>query len=202
MKNISLVLNAILFVLVGILFYFQFKDKNKNSVTQQVIKADGKSIKVPQIAYIDIDSLQTNYAFFKKGIKDLEVAQAAAETELNKKATAFQTEYQKFIERVQSQNITQEEGAAMEEKLAYKKQEIDMRSQQLEEQFAQKTQKFDEEFKQKVVDYLIKYNADGRYSYILPYVRSAINIMYVDKANNITDEVIKGMNEEYSSSKK
>lgn len=202
MKNISLVLNAVLFLLVGVLFYLHFSNKNKSGVTQQVIKADGKSIKVPQIAYIDIDSLQTNYAFFKKGIKDLEAAQAASESELNRKAAAFQTEYQKFIEKVQSQNITQEEGAAMEEKLAYKKQEIEMRSQQLDEQFAQKSQKFDEEFKQKVVDYLIKYNADGRYSYILPYVRSAINIMYVDKSNNITDEIIKGMNQEYVSSQK
>lgn len=202
MKNISLILNAILFLLVGVLFYLQFSNKNKSGVTQQVIKTDGKSIKVPQIAYIDIDSLQTNYEFFKKGIKDLEAAQAASESELNRKAAAFQTEYQKFIEKVQSQNITQEEGAAMEEKLAYKKQEIEMRSQQLDEQFAQKSQKFDEEFKQKVVDYLIKYNADGRYSYILPYVRSAINIMYVDKSYNITDEIIKGMNDEYASAKK
>lgn len=201
MKNLSLILNAVLFLLVGTLFYLHFSSK-KTSNQPQVIKADGKSFTVPQIAYIDIDSLQTNYAFFKKGVAKLEADQAAAESELGRKTSVFQSEYQKFMEKAQAQTLTQEEGAAMEEKLAIKKQEIDARTQQLQAEFAKNSEKFDEEFKQKVVDYLNKYNANGRYTYILPYMRSAINLLYVNQANNITDEVIKGMNEEYVNEKK
>lgn len=201
MKNLSLALNAILFVLVGVLFYLHFSNKNK-SVAPQVIQTNGKTVSVPQIAYIDIDSLQTNYEYFKKGIAELEAAQSASESELSRKAYAFQSEYQKFMEKVQSQTLTQEEGAAMEEKLALKKQENDLRQQQLEIQFANKSEKFNEEFKKKIVDYLIRYNADGKYTYILPYTRSAINILYVNSAYNVTNEVIKGMNEEYASTKK
>lgn len=202
MKNLSLILNVILFLLVGVLFYLHFTGKKPSTVQPQIIKTDGKTVTVPQIAYVDIDSLQTNYAFFKKGVAELEAAQNAAESELGRKASAFQAEYQKFMEKAQAQTLTQEEGAAMEEKLAIKKQEIDTRTQQLQAQFAKNSEKFDEEFKQKVVDYLIKYNADGRYTYILPYMRSAINLLYVNKGNNITDEVIKGMNEEYVAEKK
>ena len=201
MKNVSLILNAILFLLVGILFYLHFGSKKSNN-QPQVIQTDGKSVTVPQIAYVDIDSLQTRYAFFKKGVAELEASQAAAESELGRKASVFQAEYQKFMQQAQAQTLTEEQGAAMQEKLAIKKQEIDARTQQLQEKFALDSEKFNEEFKQKVVDYLIKYNASGKYTYILPYMRSAINLLYVNQANNITDEVIKGMNTEYVNEKK
>ena len=66
MKNLSLALNAILFVLVGVLFYLHFSNKNK-SVAPQVIQTNGKTVSVPQIAYIDIDSFQNGYTYFKNG---------------------------------------------------------------------------------------------------------------------------------------
>ena len=62
MKNLSIALNAVLFVLVGVLFYLHFSSKNKSGATPQIIQTNGKNVTVPQIAYIDIDSFQTNYA--------------------------------------------------------------------------------------------------------------------------------------------
>ena len=58
------------------------------------------------------------------------------------------------------------------------------------------------EVREKLVEYLKQYNADGKYTYILPYMRETINILYVNDANNITEEVIKGMNEAYEKEKK
>jgi hypothetical protein len=55
-------------LLVGVLFYLHFSSKSK-SATPQIIKTNGKSVTVPQIAYIDIDSFQNGYDYFKSGKK-------------------------------------------------------------------------------------------------------------------------------------
>ena len=99
MKNISLILNVILFILVGVLFYLHFSSKNKTTVAPQVIKTDGKNVQVPQIAYVDIDTFQTNYEYFIKGKAKLEAKQKAMETELNKSLSSFENEYNAFMEK-------------------------------------------------------------------------------------------------------
>jgi outer membrane protein len=81
-------------------------------------------------------------------------------------------------------------------------QQIEERKQTMEEQFMKATQSFNMELQERIHVYLKKYNADGRYTYIMPYSKEMTNLLYVNEANNITNDVLKGMNEEYSSSKK
>ncbi len=199
MKNLSYILNAILFVLVGVLFYLHFS--SKKSINQpQVIKTDGKTVTVPQIAYVDLDSLQENYTFFKIKKAELESKQKSMEAELNRSVSAFQSEYQSLVQKAQT--MTEEEGMAAQEKLQKKQQDIEMRRQSMESKFMSETADFNMKLQEKIVAFLKKYNEDGKYSYILPYAKDQINLLYVNEAYNITGDVIKGMNDEYTSEKK
>ena len=200
MKNLSLTLNAILFVLVGVLFYLHFSSKSKSGVTQQVIQANGKSLSVPQIAYVDIDSFQTGYAYFKTGKATLEARQKSMEAELDRSVSAFQGKIAALQQKAQT--MTEEEGMAAQQKLQAEQQQIEERKQTMESQFMKETQDFNIALQEKMIEYLKKYNADGRYTYILPYSKETINLLYVNPANDITLEVLKGMNEEYASGKK
>lgn len=200
MKNLSLALNAVLFILVGILFYLHFSSKSKSGATQQVIQANGKSIAVPQIAYVDIDSFQTNYEFFKTKKAALEAKQNAMEAELNRSVSAFQGKIAALQQKAQT--MTEEEGMAAQQKLQMEQQQIEERKQTMEGQFMKETQDFNIALQEKMIEYLKKYNADGRYTYILPYSKETINLLYVNPANDITGEVLKGMNDEYASTKK
>ncbi|MEZ5053178.1 MAG: OmpH family outer membrane protein [Chitinophagales bacterium] len=199
MKNISLALNTVLFLLVGILFYLHFSSK-KQTATPQVIKSDGKNITVPQIAYIDIDSFQTHYDYFKTGKAKLEAKQKSMESELERSMSAFQAEYNSLVQKAQT--MTEEEGMAAQQKLMEKQQKIEERKQSMEMQFMKETQDFNVELQERIVAYLKKYNANGAYTYILPYSKETINLLYVNDAYNITTDVLKGMNEEYASTKK
>ena len=199
MKNLSLILNAILFLLVGVLFYLHFGSKKSNN-QPQIIKTDGKTVTVPQIAYVDLDSLQENYAFFKAGKATLESKQKAMEAELNRSVSAFQSEYQSLAQKAQT--MTEEEGMAAQERLQRKQQDIEMRKQSMESKFMGETADFNYKLQEKIIEYLKKYNADGRYSYIMPYAKDQINLLYVNESYNITGDVIKGMNQEYVESKK
>ncbi|HOU47655.1 MAG TPA: OmpH family outer membrane protein [Chitinophagales bacterium] len=200
MKNLSLALNAVLFVLVGVLFYLHFNSKPGGLAAPQVINTNGKSVTVPQIAYIDIDSFQTNYAYFKTGKLALEARQKTMEAELGRSLSAFQTEYNSFVQKAQT--MTEEEGMAAQQKLQEKQQKIEERKQMMEAQFMKETHDFNLLLQEKIVEYLKKYNANGAYTYIFPYSRETINILFVNPANDITSVVLKGMNDEYAANKK
>ncbi len=200
MKNLSLALNALLFILVGVLFYLHFSSSPKAPAGPQVIQTNGKTVTVPQIAYVDIDTFQTHYTFFKLKKAELEARQKSMEAELDRSISAFQSEYASLAQKAQM--MTEEEGAAAQQKLMAKQQQIQDRKEKMEAQFMQETQDFNMKLQEKMIEYLKKYNADGRYTYILPYMKETINLLYVNEANNITDEVIKGMNEEYDKLKK
>ena len=189
MKNISLALNALLFVLVGILFYLHFSSKKQNA-TPQIIKTDGKSVTVPQIAYIDIDTFQSQYDYFKIGKQKLEVKQKAMESELERSMSAFQAEYNSLVQKAQT--MTEEEGMAAQQKLMEKQQKIEERKQTMEMQFMKETQDFNVELQERIIEYLKKYNANGAYTYILPYSKETINLLYVNDAYNITNDVLTG----------
>jgi outer membrane protein len=195
MKNLSIALNAVLFVLVGVLFYLHFSSKNKSGATPQIIQTNGKNVTVPQIAYIDIDSFQTNYAYFKTGKATLEARQKAMESELDRSVSSFQAEYAALVQKAET--MTEEEGMA-----AQQKQKIEERKQSMEMQFMNETQDFNIQLQERIIAYLKKYNANGAYTYILPYSRETINLLYVNDAYNITNEVLKGMNDEYAATKK
>ena len=67
MKQLFIALNIVLLVLVGILFYLHFDNKNK------IVKAAATPTKaVPvstlTIAYFEMDSVQANYDYFKDAL--------------------------------------------------------------------------------------------------------------------------------------
>lgn len=200
MKNLSLILNAILFVLVGILFYLHFHSGPGQKVSQQIIQANGQAITVPQIAYVNIDSFQTHYAFFKTQKEALEARQKAMESELDRSVSAFQGKVAALQQKAQT--MTEEEGQAAQQKLMLEQQQIEERKQAMESQIMKETQDFNTSLQNKMIEYLKKYNSDGRYTYILPYSAETINLLYVNPANDITGEVLKGMNDEYQKEKK
>jgi outer membrane protein len=199
MKNLSLLLNAVLFVLVGVLFYLHFTG-NKSKSGPQIIQSEGKSITIPQIAYVDIDSFQANYLFFKSKKAELEARQKSMESELERSISSFQAEYNSLVQKAET--MTEEEGMAAQQKLMAKQQQIEERKEKMEIQFINETQDFNIKLQEKMIEYLKRYNADGKYTYILPYSKETINLLYVNELFNITSEVIKGMNEEYTKSKK
>jgi outer membrane protein len=200
MKNVSIALNAVLFILVGVLFYLHFKSSGKSQPAPQIIQANGKSFTVPQIAYVNIDTFQTHYEFFKAKKAELEARQSSMESEIGRSVSAFQSRVAALQQKAQS--MTEEEGMAAQQKLMQEQQQIEDRKQTMEAQFMKETQDFNIKLQEKMTEYLKKYNADGRYTYILPYSQETINLLYVNPANDITQDVIAGMNDEYKSQKK
>jgi outer membrane protein len=193
MKNLSLILNAILFLLVGVLFYLHFSNKKSNAPV--VVKtADGstQTISGTVIAYFDIDSFQNNYTLYKSKKVEIENKQRAIENEVAKDEQRIQNMiagYQK-----QAETMTEEEYYTAQQKLAVEQQKAQQKAENSTQNLLKMTDKFNKDLMESIVEYLKEYNKDNKYTYILPYTKESPNLLYVDTRYDITKEIIEGMN--------
>jgi outer membrane protein len=195
MKQLSLALNIILLVLVAVLFYLHFNAQKK----QAVAKTPAKTAASPavttqnQIAYFDMDSLQANYKYFKDAEAQLKSKQQSITAEL----TGLEREYQKKMGEWQQKGPTmsQAEADAAQREKARMEQKYQTRRQVLEEGLAKQSMDINKDIKLKIESFLKEYNKDNRYAYILAYMPELI--YYRDSTNDITNDLLKGLNDSY-----
>ena len=198
MKNILLVINIILLALVGYLYYLQFGNKKSNAI--QVVKSSvsQNGNEKSKVAYIDLDSLQSNYAYYKKIKTDFERKQAAANDEI----TNMQKKYQARAGQLQQKAASmsqQEQETAMQE-INKMQQDLQSRKQSIDNELYNYNSKMKEDILNRIQNFLKDYNKDGRYSYIFSYEPGFM--FYKDSTLNITPDVITGLNELYTEKKK
>lgn len=145
------------------------------------------------IAYVDIDTVEANYNYFKEKKAELEKKQQAIDNELKANVRALQNEAADFQRK--AQGMTQSEGEAAQRTLYDKQQQLEAKAQNMRSQYAEQENKFNEELQHRLNDFLQKFNSDKKYSYILSYRSGASNVLYKDEQYNITNEVIAGLNE-------
>lgn len=194
MKNISIILNAVLLVAVGVLFYLHFsatKSEKKVVSNKSVETAESG-----EVAYVVIDSLRKNYKFFEDLRELLIQKQQNSELSLNRKAAAYEKEAIDFQEKIQKHLITQRQAEEMNQKLMTKQQNILKLRETLSMQLAEDESSMNKQLQDSISSFLEEYNA-GRFKMIFS-VSMGQNLLYGDEALNITDEVIAGLNERYN----
>lgn len=198
MKHFSLIINIILLALVGYLFYLQFSSPSKSAEKLTGSRKDSSSQHGNKIAYLDVDSLQNNYEYYKKIKVEFDRKQAAS----NEEIASMQKRYQNRAMQLQQKGPTmnqQEQESAMKE-INQMQQELQAKKQSLDNELFNYNSKMKEDILTRIQNYLKIYNTDGRYDYILSYEPGFM--FYKDSALNITKDVIKGLNDEYLHSKK
>ncbi|RBL88486.1 OmpH family outer membrane protein [Chitinophaga flava] len=145
-----------------------------------------------KIAYVDLDSLEAHFEYFKEKKSQLEQKQQGMDNQLKAKARALQSEYQDLQRKAST--LTQEQGEAAQRSLMAKQQQLEQEAQNMRAEYAQSETKFNEELQKKLDDFLKSFNADKRFAYIFSYRTGQSNILYVDSSYDVTAEVIKGMN--------
>ncbi|MBS0026677.1 OmpH family outer membrane protein [Chitinophaga sp. 22321] len=146
-----------------------------------------------KIAYVDLDSLEAHFEYFKEKRALLEQKQQQMDNQLKGKARALQSEYEDLQRKAST--LTQEQGESAQRSLMSKQQQLEQEAQNLRASYTEQETKFNEELQKRLDDFLKSYNADKRFAYIFSYRSTASNILYKDPAYDVTPDVIKGMNE-------
>jgi outer membrane protein len=182
--------------LVSLSFFSSCKPNGKdagNAATHKEISKDAPH--AGQIAYVNLDTLEAKYAFFKTKKAEFEKRQKAMEEEVTRLAEGLQNEYSKFQEKVRKGTMTQSEGEAAQKKLAAMQTNVENRRQSLGTQLMKDQQQFQDDLQKRLDGYIAKYNKDQGYAYILTYVQGG-SILFADPAFDITNDIIEGMNKE------
>ena len=176
------------------------------SCNKQAPQVEEKSAAAPssselKIAYVEVDSIMTQYKYCVENSAVLEKKAQNIENTISTKAQAFQAAYNKFQDDIQNNRITsQSEGEARQAALQKQQSDIQALQQRLSTEFQAETEKFNEALRDSIKNYLEQYNKDKKYSLIL--TKQGDNILYADKSFDITDEVIAGLNKAYKGTPK
>ncbi len=160
------------------------------------VSADGL-----KIAYVEVDSLMTQYNFAKDYSVTLQKQSNNARNTLNQKGNALQAAVANFQQKVNNNGFTSREQAASQQ-AAIERQQRDLQELQarLENELATQTAKFNEALRDSLQNFLKVYNNDKKYDMIL--AKSGDNILMANKRFDITQDVINGLNKRYKPSAK
>ena len=154
-----------------------------------------------KIAYVEVDSLMTQYEFCKEFTLILQKKSTNARNTLNQKGQALQTAAANFQQKLQNNSFTSREQAESQQAAIQRQQQSLQELQaRLENELANETQKYNDGLRDSLQHFLADYNKDKKFDFIL--TKQGDNILYAAKRFDITNDVINGLNKRYKSTLK
>ena len=200
MKNLSLILNAVLIVAVGILFYLHFS--NKGNATPGQDRTEGMNLVQPDvpIVYVNIDTLLNNYDYFKDMQDDFADKQSELEAELNNRSKQYEASAMDYQNKVQKGLVTRREAAELEQQLMGEQQSLLQLRDELTLQLQEEEQVSNRKLINAIMEYLKDFNADQNYQFIFSN-SFGDNVLFANDQLDITYHVLPGLNEKYRAEK-
>jgi outer membrane protein len=194
MKNLSLIFNAVLLVLVAVLFYFHFArgTSSAGSISGSTAPSDLK------IAYVSSDSILKNYSYFKINRDKLDAKAKKMDQDLNNRAQSFRSDYEAY-QRNQS-SLTIGQAKVMEEDLQKKQQNLQMYQQSLTQEMQAEEGKLMTSVYSRITDFLKKYGQEKGLEMVFKFDTSS-DILYGTTGLDITKDVVDGLNAQFEKEK-
>ena len=163
---------------------------------EQPAAADNNAAGGVKIAYVEVDSLMTQYEFCKEFTLTLQKKSNNARNTLNQTGRQLQNAAANFQQKLQNNGFTSREQAESQQAAIQRQQQSLQELQgRLENELAQETQKYNEALRDSLMNFLAAYNKDKKYDLIL--TKQGDNILYAAKRFDITNDVINGLNKRY-----
>lgn len=201
MKYLSLVLSAAALLLAGILFYqSNTKYNNLQKVITGINTGDSSQSKALKIAYVDLDSIDARFEFYKSKIEAFEKKKDGLDRQLN---NAYQQLDKRRIDFLQKGNaITQAEADVFKKEYDQQLQYLENQRRKTEQDVQQEAMIMRDDIFKKINDYLSGFCEERGYTYVFSYSKNANIFLYEDPVFNITEEVITGLNALYPKEEK
>lgn len=192
-RNFLLAFNVVLLILVGVLFYLHFSSSSNKSTPAPAKVMNAAPAGAFKIAYFDMDSVEKNYEY----LKDVKNELKAKENQLTGQLNAMKDRYMSKVNKFQqeAQTMTQERQGAMQQDLLQEQKVIQNKEQALGLELQDESFKRLQKVNKTIEDFLEEFNRDKGYAYILAYQTGTI--YYKDSRYDITEPLLKGLNENY-----
>ena len=153
------------------------------------------------IAYVNVDSLLTNYDFAKDLNEALIKKTEDARASFNSQAQSFERDYNEFQRKLQTNAFLNEDRAKSEaSRLENKKNQLDQLNAKLQQELAQEQLDMNTRLNDTIQNFLKEYNAIKKYQFIFSNTLND-NILIAQPQYDITGEVLQMLNDRYAKTK-
>ena len=165
-------------------------------------KMDEQPAAVPQggmkIAYVEVDSLASQYQFCIDYTKILEKKRTNATNTLNQKGQQLQAAMNNFQQKINNNQFrSREEAENAQLAIQRSQQSLQELQNRLGAELEKEAADFSVALKDSLDHFLAIYNKDKKFDLILSKSDATNNILFADKRYDITQDVINGLNKRY-----
>lgn len=196
MKNLSLILNIVLLVAVGVLYYLHFASPKAGTSTGST--ANDAMLSDLKIAYINTDTVLKYYDYLKVNQEQLEAKGQKMRQDFQARAQGLQNEFNAYQRTMNSMTIGQVR--ATEENLQKKQQNLQLYEQTLQQQMMQEQAVLQKQLYDRISAFLKDYSAKKGLQVVLKYDPTS-DMLYGGNALDISQDVITGLNDAYKNEK-
>lgn len=197
MKTLSIVFNVVLAIAIGILYYLHFKSVDtcpKNSIAKG---KDSLNILTMPVAYINVDSLLTNYSFAKDANEKLLSKGETSRATINQKAKQLQSEMMEFQRKVENNAFLSRDRAEKEQlRLMKAQKDLEELDKKLTQDLMTEQQKMNQQLRDTINLFLKEYQK-GKHLQVIFSNTMNDNILYATDSYDITSDVVKQLNTRY-----
>ncbi|MBX2947624.1 MAG: OmpH family outer membrane protein [Cyclobacteriaceae bacterium] len=194
MKNLSLVLNVVLLVAVGVLYYLHFSPKSTSSSSSEAAFDIGEL----KVAYINSDSVLEKYDYLKASAEILEAKTKKVEQDYINRAQSLQNEITAYQRNMN--NMTVGQVRAVEEDLGKKQQNLQLYEQSIRQELMNDQSKLNKELYDRITAFLKNYGKERGLHLVLKFDTTS-DVLFGVEALDITQDVIEGLNAAYATEK-
>ncbi len=201
MKNGLVILNVILLMAVGLLFYLHFNSRKtgtKSQIkTEQKDPIDSSAQSGCRIAYFEMDSVAANFEKAKEMQGELEKKEEKMNSEMNRLQNLYQQKYVNFQQHGATMNSSQLDAARNE--LGQLDQTIKDTKASLDQDYKTYYVQTQQEILSMIRKFCSEYNKDKRYAIIISNEPGLV--FYKDSTMDITRDLLEGLNKTYGKKK-
>jgi outer membrane protein len=201
MKKLPVILNIVLIVAVGVLYFLHFSGSNPQSKGKTVKSARSATAEDISVAYVNMDTLLNNLDKFYDLRNQLMSKQQQSQKELDNNMKAFEQQVMDLDNKMQKGLITRSNAMKREEELKQEQERLLRLREDLTYKLAEEEQVMNRQVMDEIMDFLKTYNQDKNYQMVISNVYGG-TLLYAEDSLNITQDVIEGLNDRYQSAKK
>jgi outer membrane protein len=153
-----------------------------------------------KIAYVEVDSIMSQYTYWKEVTKLMEQKEQNIQKTLATKQQSLQQAAAKFQQDIQANKYTQQQAQQVQASIQKQAQDAEGLQQRLGNEYQKLVADYNKALADSLHHFLESFNKDKKYTMIL--AKQGDNILYSDKSLDITDDVVKGLNKAYKGMKK
>ena len=151
-----------------------------------------------KIAYVEVDSLMSQYQFCKDFTLVLQKKGNNARNTLTAKQKQLQTAAANFQQKVQNNGFqSREQAAGVQAAIERQGQDLQELQARLGSELDAETAKYNQALRDSLQNFLREYNKTKKYDMILS--KAGDNIQHASKRYDITQDVVNGLNKRYKS---